>query len=126
MHDYKTAQIPEGVVKERVYSFESGSVVYAVHVADFTRTRAEKDGDRRPLAPLLERLHKFQEGNLRCLMYKDWDAFERFVAELTGARGAAEAVPVLHRCGTYLETLFGQINMRVVLIDYPFAYPTLD
>jgi hypothetical protein len=43
MRDYKTAQIPEGVVKERVYSFDSGGVVYAVHVADFTRTRAEKD-----------------------------------------------------------------------------------
>ncbi len=88
--------------------------------------RAEQDGDRRPLAPLLELLHKFRDGNLRCLMYKDWDAFERFVTELAETRGAAEAVPVLHRFGTYLETLFGQINMRVVLIDYPFAYPTLD
>ena len=39
--DYKTAQIPEGVVKERVYSYNSGGVIYAVAVADFTRTRAE-------------------------------------------------------------------------------------
>jgi hypothetical protein len=43
IRDYKTAQIPEGVVKERVYSFNSGGVVYAVQIADFTRTRAEKD-----------------------------------------------------------------------------------
>ena len=41
--DYKTAQISEGVVKERVYSFNSGGVVYAVQIADFSRTRAEKD-----------------------------------------------------------------------------------
>ncbi len=41
--DYKTAQVPEGSVKERVYSVDSGGVVYAVSVADFTRTRAEKD-----------------------------------------------------------------------------------
>ena len=41
--DYKTAQIPGGIVKERVYSFNSGGVVYAVQIADFTRTRAEKD-----------------------------------------------------------------------------------
>jgi hypothetical protein len=41
--DYKTAQTPEGAVKERVYSTNLGGVVYAVAVADFTRTSAEKD-----------------------------------------------------------------------------------
>jgi hypothetical protein len=41
--DYKTAQTPEGVVKERVYSTNFGGVIYAVAVADFTRTPAEKD-----------------------------------------------------------------------------------
>jgi hypothetical protein len=41
--DYKTDQTPEGVVKERVYSFDSGGVVYAVNIADFTGTRADKD-----------------------------------------------------------------------------------
>ncbi len=43
IRDYKTAQIPAGIVNERVYSFNSGGVVYAVQIADFTRTRAEKD-----------------------------------------------------------------------------------
>ena len=43
MQDYKTAQIPEGTVRERVYSANSGGVVYAISVADFTRTRAQKD-----------------------------------------------------------------------------------
>jgi len=41
--DYKTAQLPEGAVKERVYSYNSGGVIYAVEIADFSRTRAEKD-----------------------------------------------------------------------------------
>ncbi len=43
VRDYKTTQIPEGVVKERIYSVNSGGVVYAVQIADFTRTRAQKD-----------------------------------------------------------------------------------
>jgi len=41
--EYKTAQAMDGVVKERVYSANSGGVVYSVEVADFTRTRADKD-----------------------------------------------------------------------------------
>jgi hypothetical protein len=85
--------------------------------------QAEKDRDRRPLAPLLERLDAFREGSMRFLMYRDWEPFERFVAELIAARGAVELTPVLHRFGTYLEALFGQINMRTVLADHPFEYP---
>jgi hypothetical protein len=87
--------------------------------------QAEKDRDRRPLAPLLERLDAFREGSMRFLMYRDWEPFERFVAELIAARGAAELAPVLHRFGTYLEALFGQINMRTVLADHPFEYPAV-
>ena len=87
--------------------------------------QAEKDRDRRPLAPLIERLDAFREGRLRFLMYRDWESFERFVAEVLAARGAVELTPVLHRFGTYLEALFGQINMRTVLADHPFDYPAL-
>jgi len=87
--------------------------------------QAEKDRDRRPLAPLLERLEAFREGSLRFLMYKDWESFERFVAEVLAARGAVELTPVLHRFGTYLEALFGQINMRTILADHTFDYPAL-
>jgi hypothetical protein len=43
MQDYKTSQTPDGVVKQRTYSAISGGVVYAVSVADFTRTPAQKD-----------------------------------------------------------------------------------
>ena len=87
--------------------------------------QAEKDRDRRPLAPLLERLETFRERSLRFLMYKDWESFERFVAEVLAARGAVELTPVLHRFGTYLEALFGQINMRNILAEHTFDYPTL-
>ncbi|HZH32993.1 MAG TPA: hypothetical protein VEY11_19650 [Pyrinomonadaceae bacterium] len=87
--------------------------------------QAEKDRDRRPLAPLLERLDTFREESLRFLMYRDWEPFERFVAELIAARGAVELTPVLHRFGTYLEALFGQVNMRTVLADHPFDYPAV-
>jgi hypothetical protein len=85
--------------------------------------QAERDRDRRPLAPLLERLDAFREGSMRFLMYRDWESFERFVMEVLAARGAVELTPVLHRFGTYLEALFGQINMRTVLADHPFDYP---
>jgi hypothetical protein len=87
--------------------------------------QAERERDRRPLAPLLERLEAFRERSLRFLMYKDWESFERFVTEVLAARGAVELTPVLHRFGTYLEALFGQINMRTILADHTFDYPTL-
>jgi hypothetical protein len=62
---------------------------------------------------------------MRHLMYKDLESFERFVAEISAARGAAELGPVLHRFATYLDALFNQISMRVVLADYPFDYPSV-
>ena len=43
MRDYATAQVPAGSVRERVYSTNSGGVIYTVNVADFTRTPAEKE-----------------------------------------------------------------------------------
>jgi hypothetical protein len=87
--------------------------------------RAERDCDRRPLAPLVARLRAFEEGAMRHLMYKDWESFERFVTEITAARGAGELAPVLHRFATYLDALFNQISMRAVLADHPFDYPKI-
>ena len=88
--------------------------------------RAEKERDRYPIARLLEKLASFRDGSLRYLMYKDWEACERFIEEVAAARGAIELSPVLHRFGTYLETLHGQVNMRGVLAEHPFDYPTLE
>ena len=85
--------------------------------------RAERERDQQLVAPLLKRLSEFRETSLRYLMYKDWEACERFMEEVDAARGAIELAPVLHRFGAYLETLHGQVNMRAVLAAHPFDYP---
>lgn len=85
--------------------------------------RAGRERDRRPVAPLVARLRAFEEGPMRFLMFKDWESFERFAAEVAAARGAAELGPVLHRFSTYLEALFNQINMRAALAEHPFDFP---
>lgn len=88
--------------------------------------RAEKERDQHPLVRLLERLAVFHEGSLRYLMYKDWEACERFIEEVGAARGAVELAPVLHRFAAFIETLFGQVSMRAVLADSPFDYPAIE
>lgn len=88
---------------------------------DVREVERARDMNRFPL--LLEKCDAFRQGSMRYLMYKDWEAFERFVDEATAARGVAERIPVLHRLGTFLETLFGQINMRAALAAYPFEEP---
>lgn len=88
--------------------------------------RAEQERDRHPLVLLLERLTVFQQGSLRYLMYKDWEACERFIEEVGAARGAIELSPVLHRFAAFIETLFNQVSMRAVLSDAPFDFPSLE
>jgi hypothetical protein len=79
-----------------------------------------------PLARVFERLADFRSGSLRYLMYKDWESCERFMEEVTAARGAVELGPVLHRFATYLETLHEHVSLRAVLAGYPFDYPKLE
>lgn len=81
--------------------------------------RAEAGHDS--VSSLAEPLQAFRTGSLRNLMYKDWEAYERFAEEVTAAKGAGEQKAVLHRFSAYLETLFGQVNMRAVLADHPFT-----
>jgi hypothetical protein len=88
--------------------------------------QAERERDQHPIVRLLERLVVFQEGSLRYLMYKDWEACERFIEEVGAARGAVELAPVLHRFAAFIETLFSQVSMRAVLADTPFDFPTLE
>jgi hypothetical protein len=73
-----------------------------------------------PKAMLLERLAAFSAGSLRFLMYKDWDSFERFVEDVESALTESELQTVLHRFEAFLETLFGQVNIRAVLSEHPF------
>ena len=82
--------------------------------------RASADGHRPPATQVLEALDAFGEGGQRYLMYKDWEAVERFTEEIDSARDAGELSRTLHRFEAYLETLFGQVNMRAVLADHPF------
>ncbi|HVG33867.1 MAG TPA: hypothetical protein VM911_12340 [Pyrinomonadaceae bacterium] len=88
--------------------------------------RAEKERDQHPISQLVESLSAFHDGSLHYLMYKDWEACERFIEEVSAARGAIELTPVLHRFGAYLETLFNQVSMRTVLADHAFDYPALE
>ncbi len=82
--------------------------------------RASADGHEPPARHVLEALDAFGEGSQRYLMYKDWEALERFSEEIDSARDAGELSRTLHRFEAYLETLFGQVSMRAVLADRPF------
>ncbi len=84
--------------------------------------RVEQAADDQSLAPLLTRLNTFQAGSMSHLMFKDWEAFERFMQELKDVTDPIERRSALHRFGTFLEALFGQINMRAGLADHPFDY----
>ncbi|HEY0384536.1 MAG TPA: hypothetical protein VGC64_00930 [Pyrinomonadaceae bacterium] len=88
--------------------------------------RAEKERERHPVVRLIERLVVFQQGSLNYLMYKDWEACERFIEEVGAARGAVELAPVLHRFAAFIETLFSQVSMRSVLADCPFDFPVIE
>lgn len=89
--------------------------------------RVVKQAEQNPNNPLLEKLNdklnKFLSTSLRFLMYKDCETFERFAEEVMRTRNKKDLVPILHRFGAYLETLFGQVNMRAVLSTFPFDYP---
>ena len=81
---------------------------------------ASSDGDALAHARFTEGLQAFYEGSLRHLMYKDWEPLERFIEEVESARAPGELSQTLHRFEAFLETLFGQVNMRAVLDGHPF------
>lgn len=86
--------------------------------------QAEQNPDNYPMDSLNQSLIEFTETTINYLMYKDWDTFERFVEEVVRTRNKQDLVPILHRFSAYLETLFGQVNMRAVVADHPFEYRT--
>jgi hypothetical protein len=81
---------------------------------------ASAEGGSPPATQVLEALANFGEGAQRYLMYKDWEALERFTEEIDSAHTAGDLSRTLHRFEAYLETLFGQVSMRAVLADLPF------
>ncbi|MBK8810959.1 MAG: hypothetical protein IPN69_09545 [Acidobacteria bacterium] len=83
---------------------------------------AEQLSGEYPTKKLHTQLSAFLANSLSLLFYKDRETVERFIEEVLATTNKKDLVPLLHRFGAYLETLFGQVNMRVVLADHPFEY----
>lgn len=81
---------------------------------------AEKDPDKKAIETLHASLRAFMEQEVRYLFYKDSETVERFVEEILVTKQNKDLVPILHRFGAYLETLFGQVCLRAVLAEHPF------
>ena len=83
---------------------------------------AEQTPETFPLENLHKKLINFRDETQHFLFYKDKETIERFIEEVLIAKNKKDFVPILHRFGAYLETLFGQVNMRIVLANNPFEY----
>ncbi len=83
---------------------------------------AEESPVKEKVAGLKQELADFVTITIRFLHYKDEETFERFNEEVFAAIDKKDLVPVLHRFGAYLETLFGQVCMRSVLAEHPFQH----
>ncbi len=81
---------------------------------------AEKDPEKKTVETLQKELREFMKQDVRFLFYKDTETVERFVEEILVTKQNKDLVPILHRFGAYLDTLFGQVNLRAVLADHPF------
>lgn len=82
--------------------------------------QVERSAEKNGLDLLHAQLKDFLDSALHFLFYKDMETVERFIEEVLVTENRKDLVPVLHRFGAYLETLFGQINMRTVLARHPF------
>lgn len=81
---------------------------------------AEENCDKTTTDALNAKLKEFSASSIRFLFYKDIETFERFVEEIRVTRQTKDLVPIIHRFGAYLETLFAQVSMRSVLEGHPF------
>ena len=81
---------------------------------------AESDPAAQRIEALQKSLREFISGAARFLFYKDSETVERFVEEILVTKQNKDLVPILHRFGAYLETLFAQVNLRAVLEKHPF------
>lgn len=81
---------------------------------------AEQNPENPVLEELKSELNSLLSNTMQFLFYKDRETIERFSEEIFAAGDKKDLVPILHRFGAYLETLFGQVNMRTVLADRPF------
>lgn len=81
---------------------------------------AEQNPETFPLKDLHQKLIDFRDKTQHYLFYKDKETVERFIEEVLITKNKTDLVPILHRFNAYIETLFGQVNMRIVLVDSPF------
>ena len=81
---------------------------------------AEKDPDPKKVRDLQRQMENFMGEAVHFLFYKDKESVERFVEEIFVTIDKQDLSGILHRFATYLETLFGQVNIRAVLVDQPF------
>jgi hypothetical protein len=81
---------------------------------------AEKNPEKRQIDAMQKTLREFLKGTVHYLFYKDTETVERFVEEILVTKQNKDLVPILHRLGAYLETLFGQVKLRAVLEMHPF------
>ncbi len=82
--------------------------------------QAEADPGKDQIEALHKSLRGFIGGTARFLFYKDTETVERFIEEILVTKQNKDLVPILHRFGAYLETLFGQVNLRIALQLHPF------
>lgn len=81
---------------------------------------AETKPEKAEIEKMQSELRGFLSGTVKFLFYKDTETVERFAEEIFVTKQNKDLVPLLHRFGAYLETLFGQVNLRAVLEKYPF------
>jgi hypothetical protein len=81
--------------------------------------RAEESRELRVYFDLFKMLRAFRADQMHNLMYRDWADCEAFVEGITNSRNSEELLPLLHRFGSYLETLIRHVGMRAVLADQP-------
>ena len=101
------------------------SLILRQHLWDILQSvkKAEQNPENHSMNSLHEQLTGFLNTTLHFLFYKDMETVERFIEEVLITTDKKDLVPILHRFGAYLDTLFGQVNMRVVLAKHPFEYP---
>ena len=82
---------------------------------------AESDPQKTQVEGVKKELTVFMSDPINFLFFKDRETLERFTEEVFATADSKDLVPILHRFGAYLETLFGLVNMRTVLAAHPFV-----
>lgn len=81
---------------------------------------AEQTPEPETIEKMRHSLIDFRNEALRYLFFKDTETVERFIEEILVTNQSKDLVPILHRFGAFLETLFGQVALRSVLEKHPF------